>query len=85
MGLIAHSVFLDISAAFDCAWHNGVLSKLNQIQIKCTALKLLGSYLTDKKAKTLLDGQSSDELPIIAGVPQGSRLGHFYLAFTLMI
>ena len=74
-GLIAHTVFLDISAAFDCVWHNGLLSKLNQIQIKGTTLKLLGSYLTDRRAKTIVDGQSSDELQIIAGVPQGSRLG----------
>ena len=68
-------IFFYISAAFDCVWYNGILSKLNQIQIKGTTLKLLGSYLTDRKAKTIVDSQSSDELPIIAGVPQGSRLG----------
>ena len=68
-GLIAHTVFLDISAAFDCVWHNGLLSKLNQIQIKGNTLKLLGSYLTDRTTKTIVYGQSSDELPIIAVVP----------------
>ena len=41
-------------------------------------LKLLGSYLTYRKAKTIVYCQSSDELPIIAGVPKESRLGPLY-------
>ena len=52
-----------------------LLSKLNQIQIKGTTLKLFESYLTDRKSNTLVVGQFSDELPNIAGVPQKPRLG----------
>ena len=62
-------------AAFDSVWHNGLLSKLNQIQLRGTSLNLLESYITDRKAKTIVEGHKSKELEICAGVPQGSRLG----------
>ena len=35
-GLITHTVFFGISAAFNYEWHNGLLSKLYQIHIKGT-------------------------------------------------
>ena len=33
-------VFLDVSAAFDKAWHSGLIAKLEQIQIQDSALQL---------------------------------------------
>ena len=69
---IAHGVFLDVSAAFDAVWHSGLLKKLN---IKVDVLNLFASYLSMRKAVTVVDGKKSTELPVNAGVPQGSRLG----------
>ena len=72
---IAQGVFLDVSAAFDAVWHRGLLAKLEQINICGSAFQLFSSYLTDRKAITVIDGHKSTELPLLAGVPQGSRLG----------
>ena len=72
---ISHACFLDISAAFDAVWHNALLAKLEQINIKGKPLQLLQSYLKDRKAKTVVDGAESTEQTLDAGVPQGSRLG----------
>ena len=72
---IAHGVFLDVSSAFDAVWHAGLLKKLEQINIKGEVLDLFSSYLFERRAVVTIDGQTSSELPVNAGVPQGSRLG----------
>ena len=72
---IAQGVFLDVSAAFDAVWHKGLIAKLEQINISGTALKLFSTYLSNRHAVTVIDGHKSTELPLLAGVPQGSRLG----------
>ena len=72
---IAQGVFLDVSSAFDAVWHNGLLAKLEQINISGPAYQLFASYLNERKAVTVIDGHKSEELPLMAGVPQGSKLG----------
>ena len=72
---IAHGLFLDISAAFDKVWHNGLLAKIEQIGISGAFLAILKSYLSNRKQCVVLDGIKSDMLDLYAGVPQGSRLG----------
>ena len=52
----------DIPKAFDRVWHAGLLNKLK-------------SYLRNKGLRVVLDGKSSQEYPVNAGVPQGSILG----------
>ena len=37
---IMQGVFLDVSAAFDKAWHSGLTANLEQIQIQDSALQL---------------------------------------------
>ena len=56
---IAHGLFLDISAAFDKVWHNGLLAKLDQIGISGNLLALLKSYLSNRKKFTVVDGFKS--------------------------
>ena len=72
---ISHACYLDIQGAFDCVWHKAMLAKLKQINIKGSLHKLLTSYLSNRKARTNIEGIFSSLLDILAGVPQGSRLG----------
>ena len=74
-GKITQGCFLDVSAAFDKCWVNGVLTKLQQVKVEGSCLTLFESYLTQRKICTVVDGEKSDFLEIKAGVPQGSRLG----------
>ena len=68
-------VYLDVSAAFDKAWHSGLIAKLEQIKIQDSALQLFKSYLSNRVQITVIDSKKSTEKQILAGVPQGSRLG----------
>ena len=74
-GKIAHGCFLDVSAAFDCVWHQGLLAKCRHAGLTGDLLKLLTSYLTDRVARTCVEDQYSETFKVNAGVPQGSRLG----------
>ena len=70
--LEVRSVFLDISKAFDKVWHEGLLFKLKSMGISGKLLDLIDSFLNERYQRVLLNGQSSDWLPIRAGVPQVS-------------
>ena len=75
------AVFLDISKAFDKVWYEGLLFKLKQNGGKM--ITLLGNYLNNMKQRFVINGSSSDFLPIESDGPQGSVLGH--LLFLIYI
>ena len=50
-------VFLDISNAFDKAWHKGLIHKLAQNGIGGPLLKILTDFLKSRKKRVLLCGQ----------------------------
>ena len=74
-GNISQGCFLDVSAAFDKCWINGMIAKLKQIKLEGNCLELFHSYLLKRKICTVVDGFKSETVEIEAGVPQGSRLG----------
>ena len=69
------AVALDISKAFDRIWHAGLLHKLKSYGISGQIFGLISSFLSNRQLWVVLDGKSSQEYPVNAGVPQGSILG----------
>ena len=69
------AVALDISKAFDRVWHAGLLHKLKSYGISGQIFGLISSFLSNRQLRVVLDGKSSQEYPLNAGVPQGSILG----------
>ena len=61
--------------AFDRVWHAGLLHKLKSYGISGPIFGLISSFLSNRRLRVVLDGKSSQEYPVNAGVPQGSILG----------
>ena len=78
--LEVQSKFLDISKAFDKVWHEGLLYKLKFFGISRNLCNLIKHwpFLSDRFQRILLNGHCSNWLPVLAGVPQESILGHFF-------
>ena len=68
-------IFIDLSKAFDTIDHEILLQKLQHYGVRGNALKLLKSYLTNRRQYVSTLGEISDQLKILYGVPQGSCLG----------
>ena len=66
---------LDISKAFGRVWHAGLLHKLRSYEISGQIFGLISSFFSNRRLRVVLDGKSSQEYPVNAGVPQGSILG----------
>ena len=70
------AVALDIFKAFDRVCHAGLLHKLKSKGISGQIFGLISTFLSNKRFRVVLDGKSSQEYPVIAGVLQGSILGN---------
>ena len=68
-------LLIDFSKAFDMVDHNILLRKLHRYEIRGQALKLMESYLTNRKQFVSINGKNSPNLTLNFGVPQGSILG----------
>ena len=80
MSAATGAVALDISKAFDRVWHAGLLHKLKSYGTSGQIYQIFGlisSFLSNRWLRVVLDGKSSQEYQVNAGVPQGSILGHF--------
>ena len=67
-------VGLDISKAFDRAWHRGLISKLPSFGFPPSLCSLISSFLYDHSISVIVDGSTSIPFPINSCVPQGSIL-----------
>ena len=72
------TIFMDLSKAFDTLNHDILiytLYKLKAYGLSETALKLMQSYLTNRKQYVEINNTQSTKNDITVGVPQGSILG----------
>lgn len=67
-------VCLDVEKAFDSVWHNGLIFKMSEIGFPIHILKIVQSFLCDRKSFVQINNSKSQEFHVRAGVPQGSIL-----------
>ena len=69
------AVALDLSKAFNRVWHASLFHKLKSYGISGQIFGFISSFLSNRRLWVVLDGKSSQEYPVNAGVPQRSILG----------
>ena len=74
-GKVFGALLTDLSKAFDSFSHDLLIAKLNAYGFRLTAIKLVHSYLCNRKQRTKINNAYSSWEQILFGVPQGSILG----------
>ena len=65
---------LDISGAFDTVNHTRLLATLREQGFPRWLVVWVRAWLTNRVAILYFDGQETEDIPVTAGVPQGSPL-----------
>ena len=77
------AVFIDFSKAFDMVWHNGLLSKLEKVEVKGCMANFIHSFLENRSLSVLVGNQLSERYSLDNGTPQGSVISP--TLFNIMI
>ena len=76
-------IILDFSKAFDRVPHERLMVKLGHYGIRGATQRWIRAFLTDRTQQVLVEGATSDSIPVVSGVPQDTVLGP--LLFLLFI
>ena len=66
---------MDFSKAFDKVSHDRLVHKLDRVGVDTHTRTWIKSFLSGRTQKVVVDGETSDAVPVTSGVPQGSVLG----------
>ena len=67
--------FVDLSQEFDCLQQDLLLAKLNAYGFDYKSLKLILSFLSNRKYRTKIDSSFTEWAYLLIGVPEESVLG----------
>ena len=62
-------IIMEFAKAFDMVPHRRLLYKLDYYGIRGSTHKSITSWLSERSQKVVLDGQASDPVPVLSGVP----------------
>ncbi|CAF4933005.1 unnamed protein product, partial [Rotaria socialis] len=71
------AVYVDYQKAYDKVWHKGLVVKLNRMGIPLGLLKLIISWLNDRRAYVIFGENKSKIFYTHIGLPQGSSLSPY--------
>ena len=71
---ITMALLLDAEAAFDQAWHDAIRYKINELNLPTKIVRLISSFLRDRRLKVKFGSKVSKNVKMSAGTPQGSCL-----------
>ena len=69
------AVFFDFKKALGGVPHLPLVSKLSQLNLDPNVVYWVHNYLAGRKQSVVVNGASSEHLPVLSGLPQGSILG----------
>jgi hypothetical protein len=76
-------IALDVKAAYDSVWHDGLIYKILQLPLPPNLIGWLVDFLRDRKLQARVAGFLSKTAIVNCGVPQGSPLSPLlYILFT---
>lgn len=67
-------VLLDVKAAFDSVWHEGLIYKCIRLNFPAELIRIIQCFLSNRTFRVHIGLKCSDLYPISAGCPQGSCL-----------
>ena len=67
-------LFLDVKAAFDAVWKNGLKMKIKNIGLSKQIQNILFSFLDERTLRISIDELWSETVDLLAGTPLGSCL-----------
>ena len=68
-------IILDFSKAFDRVSHQRLLNNVHHCGIRGTTYQWITLFLNSRTQQVLVEGQSSEKVPVVSGVSEGSVLG----------